>query len=938
MKLKRATTIALSCATTACAAIGTIVCIKGAANQPVDTQAPVVLSGNEAYFVGRAESMAAYGKDNNSDVMGIKASLFNEDTLTLRNVVDLNAMYEERENFLEILPVAMEEGVFDYNSVIIEMIDVYDKDNFLTIKMSVSPDKSNMHHIAYFLAKANNGQKFTGYEWDGDPEKKGILHVNDDFGQYSNYSFGDEWGAESGAGFYYDVTSKSIYVKPLNGGVRRQIIDLDNPAFFGSDLWEGFTSNEVYCTIRCVDYTRDTASFLVSKYGNYDLSKTEVTDKVAPVVTLALGEYTEESLPHGLINYSYPLFESSARDAFDGAVDTSVEVTFGYDTTTPQNLAVKNGMFRPSEPGKYRIRYSATDAHGNIGIKDLYVDVENVYGKLDVAFGDVVTEMVEGDLYKIPSYTVSNALGNPTTEIAATLNGKEIEVSEQGIRPFVDGELKITYTFKDYVGRKVTQTHTIVVNEATKPTFIEEPLLPRRFIAGNTYKLPALNAYNYVTAQGDVLTTRIYVEENGVEKELQNGKYVVGSVSEVKIIYKATVGDAVGEWSMVVPVYDVKTNGYMDMGKYFLPMDGNGSVETTVNSVDLCAVAAGNASFEFANHVTVYPFITEFTYGDTPNNIGKFHIYLTDILDANKFLKFTYDFSGDAASFYVNDNLNLTSAVSVALQKGGRNQLTFKADEKTVYFDINQGSGFSVASFYNGQAFTGFTNERIYVTYVLEEVKAPARISINTLNLTYLSNDNGDYMAPLVSLIGKVGGERELNEVVELPKIVANDVLAGDVESYITVKTPNGQFATTEDGKVLNNFLYDYTALKVKLTEHGKYEVHVTARDDSGNEGLAAMVIRVVDTEMPTMTLNGDVVKTAKVGDKVNLPTVTVSDNFTQTCTVKVYLFNQNGQLLEIKEGDKGFTPTSAGTYTVVYYAMDEAGNFAIRRFTIVVE
>ena len=86
------------------------------------------------------------------------------------------------------------------------------------------------------------------------------------------------------------------------------------------------------------------------------------------------------------------------------------------------------------------------------------------------------------------------------------------------------------------------------------------------------------------------------------------------------------------------------------------------------------------------------------------------------------------------------------------------------------------------------------------------------------------------------------------------------------------------------------------------------------------------------------MTLNGEVVATAKVGDKITIPTATVSDNLTQVCTLKVYIFNQNGQLLELKAEDKGFTPTAAGTYTVVYYAVDEAGNFAMQRFTIVVE
>lgn len=939
MKLKRTITIALSCATILCAAIGTVAYISSAANQPSGAQAPAsTATDDKAYFVGKTESEVGYGKDNNSDVMGLKASLFNEDTLTLRNVIDLNDMYKRGQTFLEILPVATEVGFADYKYVVIEMVDVYNKDNFLKIQMSSNPDDENKSGVAYFMACANNGQKLTGYEWNGKPNDEGILHVGDSFGQWSFYSFGDNDGAKSGTGFYYDVSNKSIYARPLNGSEKRQIIDFDDPKFFGSYLWEGFTSNEVYCTIRCVEYKRETAGILVSKYGDYDLSKVETTDEVAPILTVDLGDYTEESLPNGLINYSYPLFSATARDAFDGTVATNVEVTFGYDTTNPQTIAVKNGAFKPSEPGAYCIRYAATDTHGNTAEKDLYVNVESTHAKLGVAFDNVVTEIMEGDLYRIPTYTVSNALGNPVTDVKATLNGKDIEVTEQGIRPFLEGEMKLTYTIKDYVGRKVTQTHTVTVNEATVPTFIEEPLLPRRFITGNTYTLPALNAYNYVTAQGDVMTTRIYVKENGVEKELPNAKYTAGAVSEVEVIYKATVGNAVGEWSKVIPVYDVTTDGYLDMSKYFLPMDANGSVETTINSVDLCVNATEQATFEFANYVTVYPFITEFTYGEFPTRVGKFHIYLTDIEDINKSLKFTYDFKGGVATFYVNDNQNLTSAVSVALTAGGRNQLVFKADEQAVYFDINKGSGFPVSTFYNGQEFTGFTDDRVYVTYVFEGVKEPARMGINTLNLTYLSNDNGDYMAPLVSLLGKVGGEREINEVVQLPQIVSNDVFAGDVDAYITVKTPGGQFATTEDGKLLNNFLYDQSALMIKLTEYGKYEVHVTAQDPSGNEGLAAMVIRVVDTEAPTFNINGEVVATAAVGDKINLPSVTVSDNLTQNCTVKVYVFNQNGHVLEIKEGDKGFTPTRAGVYTIVYYVMDEAGNFQSQRFTVTVQ
>ena len=281
MRFKHATTIALSCVATVCAAIGTVAYIKSEAEQSLASHPTVsTTTGNEAYFVGKTESVVGYGQDNNSDVMGIKAALFNEDTLTLRNVIDLNDMYAKGQTFLEILPVAEEVGFADYGTVIIEMIDVYDSNNFLKIQMNSNPDDMHGSDVAYFLACANNGQKPTGYEWNGKPDSEGKLHVSNSFGQWSFYSFGDNNGKNSGTGFYYDVQNKSIYAKPLGGGDKRQIIDFDDPKFFGSYLWEGFTSNEVYCTIRCIDYKKETAGFLVSKYGEYDLEKVEVTDPI----------------------------------------------------------------------------------------------------------------------------------------------------------------------------------------------------------------------------------------------------------------------------------------------------------------------------------------------------------------------------------------------------------------------------------------------------------------------------------------------------------------------------------------------------------------------------------------------------------------------------------------------------------------------------------
>ena len=937
MKIKRITTIILSLVATLGVTLGTVALASGGSSLPMGSQTqPSVASENKdkAYYVGREGSTASYGQDNNSDVMGVRASLMPDDVLTFNNVIDLNEMYKKGESFIEFYSIVPEVGRLDYKSIVVEMYDVYDNTNFLKIQLNANPFGEDSSEVGYFSACASNGQKLTGYEWNGKPTDPGTLYVNNVYGQWSIFTFGDHYAEKGGTGLFYDVEQKKIYAVPFDGRPKRQIIDFDDPMFFGTYLWEGFTSNEVYCTIRCLDYKSEKANILVGKYGNYNLAKVDITDNVAPVLPIDYGGYDEQNLPKGLINYPYKLFEAKAFDAVDGYIDYEVEVIYGYNTSNPQNVTVKNGSFKPTMPGTHQVRYFAKDSHDNEVEKILYVDVLATQPTITIDFEEVVYEIMEGELYEVPSYQISNALGTPSIKITASINGEEIEVDEEeGIRPFVSGEIKITYTVKDYVGRTIKVTHDVEVSEATIPTFIEEPILPKRLIVGNSYDFPSLNAYDYVTAQGDKIPTEIFVKENGQEKALTGGEYVVGDFQEVEIIYRATIGDAIGEWKKTVPVVDVKTDGYLDMSKYFIPSNASGSAVATDSAIDL--TVTDGVSFEFVNYVTAYSFINEFSYGLNPQNLDKFHIILTDVKDSKKFIKFTYDLKGSVPTFYVNDNQDLKLEVSVPATKGLRNQLVFNSEEKSVHFDINKGSALSVTTFYNGEQYRGFTNERAYVTYVLEGVKGEVSVAINSLNLTYFSNDTGDYMAPLVGLLGKVGGERLINEVVDIPKIVSNDVLFGDVDAFVTLKTPSGQFATTEDGKLLNNLLCDGSLLKVKLTEYGKYELHVTATDKDGNQGLATMVIRVVDTEKPNVTLDGEIQSTAKVGKKIKLPKVKVTDNFSKNCEVRIYVFTKTGPMTEIFKNEDGFVATSAGEYTVLYYVYDEAGNCVTMRYVI---
>ena len=85
------------------------------------------------------------------------------------------------------------------------------------------------------------------------------------------------------------------------------------------------------------------------------------------------------------------------------------------------------------------------------------------------------------------------------------------------------------------------------------------------------------------------------------------------------------------------------------------------------------------------------------------------------------------------------------------------------------------------------------------------------------------------------------------------------------------------------------------------------------------------------------MNISGDVVKTAKVGDKISLPKATATDNYSETSVV-VYVVTPVGEVVEIDMSSvDGFVATKAGVYTVVYSVNDVAGNFVINYYKITV-
>lgn len=173
---------------------------------------------------------------------------------------------------------------------------------------------------------------------------------------------------------------------------------------------------------------------------------------------------------------------------------------------------------------------------------------------------------------------------------------------------------------------------------------------------------------------------------------------------------------------------------------------------------------------------------------------------------------------------------------------------------------------------------------------------------VGSYTITYTASDDSGNSADPVT--------RTVN-VVDTTKPVVT--LLGSAEVVLECKaTFNDPGATATDGCSGN--LNVVTAGSVNVNTPGVYTLTYTATDASGNSDSKTRVVRVVDTQKPTITLNGPSTIEIQVGQTFTDPGATATD----ACAGD----------LEVQVSGKVNTSVAA-TYELVYSAQDPAGNKA---------
>ena len=249
--------------------------------------------------------------------------------------------------------------------------------------------------------------------------------------------------------------------------------------------------------------------------------------------------------------------------------------------------------------------------------------------------------------------------------------------------------------------------------------------------------------------------------------------------------------------------------------------------------------------------------------------------------------------------------------------------------------------GLFVETLVNGQPFEGFDSPFVYMNVAFVDASSgEAAYALTSINSQPITNASSDRVAPKMVILGDYGGSFTKGTVITIPAAVATDVLDPNVNFTLTVRNPEGNIATDINGQKLEN-VDPSKEYKIKLDLYGQYSVRYVASDVMWeNESKMNYAVYSEDSEAPIIKFNTQPVSEAKVGDKIIIPNVTVSDNLSEVgkISLQYFVMTPSGKMVELTKGVRIFMPSDAGKYQILVMASDEAGNITLLKHQVTVK
>ena len=238
--------------------------------------------------------------------------------------------------------------------------------------------------------------------------------------------------ARSSLSVSFDYDQRRVYV---NNTI---VVDLDDPTFYGSVRWNGFTTGECTMSISGANYNASTMNLIITEVdGVTDFEENVLLDTEAPEITLET-----ENVPDAVVGKPFAIPKATGYDKVDKEVAVSCLVYKSYNTPSQSRLQVSDNKFTPSAAGEYLIIYTAS-IDIRIATQTTYtVNAVRKETELTIALGDKGSmQAAVGTVVTVADYELSNASGSTNVEITAVLGRTRIQSGKSAIPSHVCGHV-----------------------------------------------------------------------------------------------------------------------------------------------------------------------------------------------------------------------------------------------------------------------------------------------------------------------------------------------------------------------------------------------------------------------------------------------------------------------------------------------------------------
>lgn len=877
------------------------------------------------WTVSKSQSTVEYGAlsiKSEEYAEGLKVSLVDGDVFTYHVPVDLH-----KDDVTDILTIHSTQttATARVSNIIVRATDCYDAEKYVDFYLYYAPGGS-----IYARAGASN-QADTGLYKSETLEESAIRKVVYIDGvryvaYYSNWGVSMATGvsstSDSGFTWIYDNQSKEVRVlqsRSPEGGDK--VTQLANADIYGKDIFEGFTTGEVYLSVFAEGYSEATADFEIAcidgKFGA-ELNAADYKDEKAPVLKVDYTPTIGNSV-YVAQGETVNLFDATAIDVSGASVKTAVY--YNYDSTKRTAVYVEDGTFVASKPGAYTIVYTAKDPCGNETVEKVVINsVSTENGKAINFHVEELSEMYAGKEVVIPAYEAHGLNGEVTVQTTLIYpNGKTEELTGNAFVPLYVGMYTIEYRYSDAVNQ-YSYSYKLESKASDAVRFLTEVELPRYFIKGAKYGLDDIKAYLFQEENPTPVEAEFYVKYDGGEYVAADSQEFTVSGSEsvqVKFVY----GDTVLE-SEISPIVDVGYTSKISVSQYF---QGAFSAEEKGSYVNyLSNVSSGNNTMQFINALSFDNFNLEFTVP-----LGAYYkslkLTLTDYYNAD--VKTSVEF--------------LTVDGSLAVKIDG---VLYKCNDsfangklKRIWYN-NDVHKFVLPDAQTVSHESKFASDYFFLDVELVDIMAESSIQIHTVNNQSLGKLVGDRIDPEIYM-KKASGQRTINDEVVLAPASYCDVLSPALQKNLTVsvKAPDGEYVTAKDGTLLDGSAFGGKEYSFDVTQYGNYRVVYRAIDQKGNDVERPCVIIVEDEVAPQIELTCAKEVTVPYLTVYKIEEFSVSDNISadEDLTVMVVVVDEkNNSVISVGEE---FEARYIGKYKVYVYCADKAGNTSYASYTIIV-